>query len=36
MTRAEGLGPATLTTPARVDNDLSTAPSPVHVGESRR
>ena len=36
MTRAEGLGPATLTTPARVDNHLSTAPSPVHVGESRR
>ena len=36
MTRAEELGPATLTTPARVDNHLSTAPSRVHVGESRR
>jgi hypothetical protein len=36
MTRAEGLGPATLTTPAWVDSHPSTAPSPVHVGESRR
>jgi hypothetical protein len=36
MTHAEGLGPATLTTPALVDSHLSTAPSPVHVGESRR
>jgi len=36
VTHMGGLGPATLTTPARVDNHLSTAPSPVHVGESRR
>jgi len=36
VTHMRGLGPATLTTPARVDNHLSTAPSPVHVGESRR
>jgi hypothetical protein len=36
MTRAEGLDPATLTTPAGVDNHLSTASSPLHVGESRR
>jgi hypothetical protein len=35
MTRMEGLGPALLTTPARVDRHPSQVPPPVHV-ESRR
>ena len=35
-TRKERLGPIPLTTPAWVERRPSQAPSPVHVGESRR
>jgi hypothetical protein len=36
MTPKKGLGPIPLTTPAWVNRRPSQAPSPVHVGESRR
>jgi hypothetical protein len=36
ITRVEGVGPTSLTTSAWVDRRPSQAPTPVHVGESRR